>query len=352
MRLLAVLREVVNAFGEYLRTHPEASSFPQSLIAEQRAVVQTFWEDFGSSEINAWSDKPGVNALVFGTVVGRDLALYVHRFGAVFDRVIMQDPLSKVFLLATQQTPQGLFDELVPYLNVVLQLEEWMKREIVYFHPPFFLLDKPCRTRIIDLASQYCDNAGFRSAALTCPDRRLSATKMVAKYEKVFTHCFSPYFIDLQGGIRRFTEEYIVRTMAQVVATTQVLAATTGAIPVTSLERHLRLFCYSAKQPLRVTPIKIPLGLEDHDGFQLRQLHDTAQIRRLLQSLLIAGSEHATKGCEKLNKPASISGSEINTTDTLLYEAYILPLQQALLCLKVPFLSMEGIPLNKCFKNK
>ena len=315
--LTTLLKDIIHSFGKYLNKHPNVKEFPEQLITEYRERFHSFWTDNFQDEINKWCGS-GLKGLFFGSVVGGDLALYVYRFGAIFDKLILREPLSKVLFLAPYKTSRGFYEEMIGYLGVIMALEPWIEKEIVYLHPPFYLMDDKMRTTILRTIECYYTDEVFREVALTCPDRKFGRKKMIETYQEIFTRVFNPYYIDLNGGIHLFTQEYIIRAMAQDIVTAIILAQKIGAIPVTCLERHARLlYCVdNAKMRERIS-VDIPSGLGKYDAYVIRNRDNFSQFRRHLKSLLF--EEERKEGSDKLVEELSISLPKISKERAFLY---------------------------------
>lgn len=332
--ILPLIKDAIREFGGYLNKRPNSREFPREIVWQFEDRLERYWEKQLPAEFRVWS-RPCLKGIFFGSMVGSDLSLYVDRFIGLFDILLIREPLSKIFLLASVKTPRGFYEELVSYLNVLISIEDWLKSGIVRLYPPFYLLGDPLHRDILISVDSSLRDRHFIKLALSCPDRGIKGRKLLQYYESIFRHYFNPHYLDLSGGISSYTKDYILRTMAQDVSTALYLSRDAGALPITCLGRHLKVMLYRCGKS-RQSSINLPVFTNTRPTLSDYWDPGYTKFRNHLKSILTdtkaISDISVSRRCFKPGAPISFQQAVLYRNDSNIP-----------ICLKLPFYS-NSIP--------
>lgn len=257
-----IVRKTIIDFGGYIHSNPDINQFPEELILSHRSMYHSYWNNTCFSIDNKITEKDLVG-ICFGTLTGTDLSDYAKRYRFYFDKLLLRDPISKLLFMYQCKKPNGFYIEMVTYLNVMIDLIDLIDSGKVIVYPPFYLMIDSIRLNVVNSVERLCCDDIFRDIALTFTDRMFSREKTKEEYKKIFSFFFCANHIDLYGGINLFTDDYIVKTIAQDILTAIVLADITEGTLVSSLRRTTNILSYIYGSKIeKKYDISIPSGLE------------------------------------------------------------------------------------------
>lgn len=329
-----LIRDTIHAFGRHLIDNDKLSNFPVTLVIEFRRKFYDFWKNNIDEYLDIWKDLE-LKVIIAGSLIAKDLGMQAKRFICSFDKILIRDPLCKLFLLEPYKSSPGFRSEIISYLNVFIEIEKLIENEKIYLYPPAFLIKGQLKKDILNTVEMYCHDNDFINMALFCPDRGFAAQDTIEYYQHSFNKIFSHNIIDSYGDIKLFTKDYIIKTMAHDLAITQHLSEKINAIPIICLGRHWNILkYYDCSNDRNEAELAIKTSSICSQGCSLENENNINYKRELARHLL-------SKSLNEKIGFVEVSKCPIVDEETLILRKFILPHSKtARRYIKAPFKSL------------